>query len=94
VFDYDMRIAEPMKLPASGAGFDGWLALQSLKDVPSLVLRGENSDILSAATAQRMTAELPLMEAVTVPGIGHAPTLEEPEAMQAIDRLLARIDRG
>jgi hypothetical protein len=31
------------------------------------------------------------MESVTVPNVGHAPTLDEPEALEAIDKLLARI---
>jgi pimeloyl-ACP methyl ester carboxylesterase len=33
---------------------------------------------------------LPGAEAVTVPRVGHAPTLDEPVARDAIDRLLAR----
>ena len=37
-----------------------------------------------------MLRRLPLAEGVTVPRVGHAPTLEEPEAMAALDRLLAR----
>lgn len=94
VFDYDMRIAEPMKLPASSAGFDGWLALAALREAPGLVVRGERSDILAPATVARMEAELPLLESVAVPGVGHAPTLEEPEATAAIDRLLERAKRG
>ncbi len=93
VFDYDMRIAEPLKLPATSGGFDGWLALAALKEAPGLVVRGERSDILVPATVARMEAELPLLESVTVSGVGHAPTLEEPEATTAIDRLLKRIDR-
>jgi pimeloyl-ACP methyl ester carboxylesterase len=58
--------------------------------VPVLVVRGARSDILSAATAQRMAAALPQAELVTVPGVGHAPTLDEPAVQPAIDRLLAR----
>jgi hypothetical protein len=38
-----------------------------------------------------MKAENPAMESVTVPRVGHAPTLEEPEAVEAIDRLLERV---
>ena len=34
------------------------------------------------------------MESVTVPRVGHAPTLDEPEAIAAIDRLLERMRRG
>ena len=38
-----------------------------------------------------MVAGLTVGELVTVPGIGHAPTLVEPEALAGVDRLLARI---
>jgi pimeloyl-ACP methyl ester carboxylesterase len=56
-----------------------------------LVVHGEESDLLAASTVERMKAENPVTESVTVPRVGHAPTLEEPEAIQAIDRLLKRI---
>jgi pimeloyl-ACP methyl ester carboxylesterase len=38
-----------------------------------------------------MIGTLPKAELVTVPGIGHAPILDEPEAVAGIDRLLARV---
>ena len=43
------------------------------------------------ATVDRMLRENPAMTSVTVPGVGHAPTLEEPEAAAAIDDLLAKV---
>ena len=91
VFDYDMRIAEPFKLPGGDAGFDLWSAFAGLKGIPSLVVHGDQSDLLAVSTVERMKAENPAMESVTVPRVGHAPTLEEPEAVEAIDRLLKRI---
>jgi pimeloyl-ACP methyl ester carboxylesterase len=90
-FDYDMRIAEPFRAPGGDTGFDLWTAFAGLKGVPSLVVHGELSDLLSRATVERMLAENSAMEAVTVPRVGHAPTLDEPETAVAIDRLLARI---
>ena len=92
VFDYDMRIAEPFKIATPVAGMDMWAAWRALAQVPTLIVRGASSDILSPGTMERMKAELGLAEAVTVPGVGHAPTLEEPEAEAAIDRLLARVE--
>jgi pimeloyl-ACP methyl ester carboxylesterase len=91
VFDYDMRIAEPFKLPGGATGFDLWPAFAGLNGVPSLVVRGALSDLLRADTVERMTRENPAMESVTVPDVGHAPTLDEPEAVEAIGRLLARV---
>jgi pimeloyl-ACP methyl ester carboxylesterase len=58
-----------------------------------LVLRGGNSDLLSDPVAERMATEIPDVEVVTVPGVGHAPDLDEPESVAAIDRLLERVLR-
>jgi len=91
VFDYDMRIAEPFKLPQGEAGFDLWPAFRALAGIPSLIVHGGISDLLSAGTVEMMKAEMPSMESVTVPRVGHAPTLEEPEAVKAIDALLKRV---
>ena len=91
VYDYDMRIAEPFKLPGGEAGFDLWPTFRALAGTPSLLVRGETSDLLSAETAAKMLAEAPMMEQVVVPRVGHAPTLDEPEAIAGIDRLLMRV---
>jgi pimeloyl-ACP methyl ester carboxylesterase len=90
-FDYDMKIAEPFTQPDGAAGADMWPALEALRGRPVTLLRGELSDILSAATLARMAAVLPEAEAVTVPRVGHAPMLDEPAAIAAIEHLLARI---
>jgi pimeloyl-ACP methyl ester carboxylesterase len=91
VFDYDMRIAEPFKVPGGEAGFDMWDAWRGLVGVPTLLLRGELSDLLSAETERRMKEEVPTLETVLVPRVGHAPTLDEPEAAEAIERFLQRL---
>jgi pimeloyl-ACP methyl ester carboxylesterase len=91
VYDYDMAVAEPFRLPGGEAGVDLWPALAALKGMPVLLIRGGLSDILSAASADRMVAELPDLERLDLPRIGHAPTLFEPESEAAIDRLLARV---
>ena len=90
VFDYDMKIAEPFE-HSPDAGVDLWPALGGLVGKPVLVLRGEKSDILTPATVARMAEHLPGAETVTIPQVGHAPTLDEPEARAAISRLLSRI---
>ena len=73
-------------------GFDLWPAFDALKSIPTLIVRGALSDLLSPATAAAMLARLDKGVLVTVPNVGHAPTLDEPEAAAAIDALLARID--
>lgn len=91
VFDYDMKIAEPFNRPGGEAGVDLWPAFEALADVPLLCLRGELSDLFSPAVMARMGQRASRAELVTVPRVGHAPTLDEPEALAGIDRLLARI---
>lgn len=91
VLDYDMKIAEPFRVPGNEAAPDMWSAFAALKSTPTLIVRGGRSDILSAATADRMVLALDDAELVTIPDVGHTPTLGEPEAAIAIDRLLARV---
>jgi pimeloyl-ACP methyl ester carboxylesterase len=91
LFDYDMKIAEPFKLPGGEVGVDLWPVFTALEDVPLLLLRGENSDILEKATAAKMVRKAKRARLVTVKGIGHAPSLDEPEAQAAIAEFLAEI---
>ena len=91
VLDYDPRIAEPFRTPGNEAGPDMWAALSQLRDVPVLIVRGGRSDILSAAVAARMVAALDQATLATVPGVGHAPTLDEDMLHAPIDRLLASV---
>ena len=63
----------------------------ALTQQETILLRGEISDLLTTETVAAMEARMPLMESVTVPGVGHAPTLDEPEAVAAVERLLARV---
>ena len=86
--DYDMRIAEAFAPSWSTPDYDPWPLIDGLADKPVLILRGETSDLLSVETAKRMLETLPKAELVTVPGIGHAPALDEPEVVAGIDRLL------
>ncbi len=91
VLDYDMKIAEPFRVPGNEAGPDMWRALDSLSGIPTLLVRGERSDVLGVKIAGKMIEKLPGAELVTVAGTGHTPTLSEPEVQAAIDRLLARV---
>ena len=90
-YDYDMAIAEPFKQPGSAAPPDLWLAFEALRDVPTVLVRGELSDLLTAETAKQMGVRNPAQRNVTVPRMGHAPMLDEPEALTAIDALLKEV---
>jgi pimeloyl-ACP methyl ester carboxylesterase len=90
-FDYDMKIAEPFDMPAGATPqVDMWPLFLALAQAPLLIVRGGQSDILEAQVAARMAAEAGGAELLTVPGVGHAPTLDEPDCVAAIGRLLAR----
>lgn len=88
VLDYDPQIAVPL---AAGSAVppDLWPLFDGLCARPALAIRGETSDILSAATFAEMQRRNPAMGAVTVPNRGHAPLLTEPMALAAIDGFLA-----
>lgn len=90
-YDYDMAIAEPFRQPGGAAPTDLWPAFEALDGVPMVLIRGELSDLLSPATVERMKELNPAMTVVTVPNVGHAPTLDEPQARKAIDALLDRV---
>ena len=92
VLDYDMAIAQPFSQANEGTQPNLWPLLSGLKDRPVTILRGATSDLFSAQVADRMVSELGAQaELVTIPQVGHAPSLEEPESIAAIDRLLARV---
>ncbi|GMN02735.1 alpha/beta fold hydrolase [Erythrobacter sp. MTPC3] len=88
-YDYDMAIAEPFSKPGNAAPANLWLAFEALRDVPMVLVRGELSDLISPATVKQMRARNPAMTVVTVPRVGHAPSLDEPEARTAINALMA-----
>lgn len=64
---------------------DLWPLFGALTRAPLLLVRGGASDILSAGTAGRMRQRRPDMAELVLPGIGHAPTLSEPEIAPALD---------
>jgi pimeloyl-ACP methyl ester carboxylesterase len=72
---YDPRIAQPNLVPEKD------LELWSLYDAvrcPTLLLRGEQSDLLTRETAAEMKRRGPKATVVEIPGVGHAPTLLHP----------------
>jgi pimeloyl-ACP methyl ester carboxylesterase len=89
-FDYDPRIAEPFGAGAAPAAADPWTLWAPLARVPTLVIRGAHSDILSAATLAEMQRRKPDTQTLTVANRGHAPLLDEPEALAAIRAFAAQ----
>lgn len=88
VFDYDMAIALPFTTGGATPRVDLWPLFEALAKKPLLVVRGEKSDLLSEAAAEKMHRAAPDARFVTIPGVPHPPTLSEPEAVAAIDAFL------
>ncbi|HEX3400675.1 MAG TPA: alpha/beta hydrolase [Acetobacteraceae bacterium] len=83
---WDTRIARLI----NGKTPDLWALFGGLANLPLLLVRGEVSDILLPATVARMQAMRPDMMVASLPGIGHAPTLAEPEILTALRLFLDR----
>jgi pimeloyl-ACP methyl ester carboxylesterase len=92
-FDYDMAIALPFNTGGEAPQVDLWPLFAALAQKPLLVIRGAKSELLTAETAARMRAEAPGMKFALIEGVGHAPELNEPEAVAAIEEFLASMDR-
>jgi pimeloyl-ACP methyl ester carboxylesterase len=83
--DYDPKLAHALRdvdierpLP------DLWQQFDSLADVPMLIIRGANSDLLSPATFEAMRARRWQCDALVVPDQGHAPLLTDDETISRI----------
>lgn len=69
-----------------------WQAYERIA-CPTLIVRGEYSDLLSRETAADMLARNANARLVEIPGVGHAPTFMSPEQLDiACDFLLAAND--
>jgi pimeloyl-ACP methyl ester carboxylesterase len=89
---YDIRLAGTLAevdierpLPAM------WNEFEALSRVPVLVMRGANSDILSAETVAAMGARHPAMEVIVVPDQGHVPSFDS-DTIPAIAAFVVKCD--
>lgn len=93
VLAYDPAIAQPMLGADSNAALhDLWPLFEGMASMPLLLLRGELSDLLAMDCVDKMRAVAPGMDVVQVPDRGHAPMLDEPVAVAAIEAFLHRAD--
>lgn len=73
-----------------GMNLDPWDNFRAVT-MPCLLLRGALSDVISPEIVERMQAIKPDLALVTVPRVGHVPTLDEPEVLQGIGAFLQRV---
>ncbi len=69
-----------------------WSLWDHLKALPILAVRGALSDLLTPEILQAMAATHPGLRAVTIDNRGHAPMLDEPAAVGAIDEFLQTVE--
>jgi pimeloyl-ACP methyl ester carboxylesterase len=94
VFDYDPAIAQVVAAPSDQALPTLWDQFACLKPIPTALIRGALSDLLSPTIVERMQAVKPDLIYAQVPQVGHAPSLEEPEAWSAIGAVINKTNSG
>ena len=94
ILNYDPDIAVPIRAAGAKALVPNlWPMFGRLaRGRPVLLVRGQTSDLLSEKIAAKMRKRAPKMDYVEVPGVGHAPMLDEPEAKAAIFPFLGEVD--
>lgn len=91
-YDPDLaRIFDDPPDDATSASPDLWPMFDALEGLPLALVRGMNSDILSAETAAEMCRRRPDMIHAEIPDRGHVPFLDEPESLKAIRAWLGRM---
>jgi esterase len=71
-----------------------WAAWRAVS-CPVLLVRGANSDVLAADTAQRMLVENPNVSFASIPDCGHSITLDRPDALvEVVTPWLAATEAG
>src|SRR5262245_6414919 len=91
---YDARLAEAFAaFTPDAAPPPIWDQFDTLAPMPLMVVRGANSDILSAETVSAMAARRGAMESIEVRDQGHTPLLAEPDVIARIATFVATCDR-
>jgi pimeloyl-ACP methyl ester carboxylesterase len=93
VLDYDPGIAAPYanRPVKTRSLLASYLFRRLARRRPTLLVRGELSDLTTAEIAAKMQRAVPSIRTAVVPGVGHAPMLTEPVAAAAIDEFLASV---
>ena len=87
VLDYDAAIAKSVA-EGGDVDVDLWPLFEGLRDTPTMVVRGDLTDLLMVSTVEEMKRRKPDLVVVHVPDVGHAPFLTEPAALSAIKDFL------
>ncbi len=85
---YDPALREPFLAAFSGPPVDLWPLFDGCSGLVLGLIRGANSDILSPPTVEEMRRRRPDLICAEVPGRGHMPFLDEPEALTCVHSFL------
>lgn len=91
---YDPNIAVPIRAnKLKATSFAAHFAFRRLaRRRPTMLIRGGLSDLVEPEQAGAMCAAAPRMQYAEVPGVGHAPMLSEPAALEALRSFLGSVD--
>ena len=93
VLTYDVRLAQMLaEIDVERPSPPMWAEFGALACVPLLVIRGANSDILSAETVVAMKERDPALEVIEVPDQGHVPGLAGEQLLDGIVAFVAKCD--
>jgi pimeloyl-ACP methyl ester carboxylesterase len=84
---YDPAIAVPFNAELPHKDVELWGFYDAIR-CPTLVLRGEHSDLLTRDTAAKMATRGPRAKVVEIPGVGHAPTLLHDDQIRIVKEFL------
>jgi pimeloyl-ACP methyl ester carboxylesterase len=91
-FNYDLELGKALAEQFSNKEpIDLWPFFRELRDIPTLAIRGALSDVLSAEIFERMKKENPSMDTLVLENRGHVPQLNEPLALEKLDKFIAGI---
>lgn len=91
VIRYDPALRDAVLAAGAQPAPDLWPLFDALGGLPLALIRGANSDLLSSATADAMSDRRPDMIRADIPGRGHVPFLDEPQALAALHRWLEQL---
>jgi pimeloyl-ACP methyl ester carboxylesterase len=91
VLDYDPQIRESVASADPDAPLpDIWAQFKANIAIPTMLIRGDISDLNTTDIVEKMLAVKPDLIVANVPNVGHAPILNEPEAIAAIKEFSAK----
>ena len=89
--NFDRNIGHAAREGVSGLDTEPWTMFGDLANVPTLLIHGVLSDILTGPIIDKMRQHKPDLQIVPVRDRGHAPLLDEQEAVDAIETFLESV---